>query len=121
VKTNHTLAFFPRSVLDGQVKPYLVVAMAPNSSICRSILVSIANPRVSHSTLYTSYDAGKEFGLHTFPRSILIQLETNTDAKWVVPFSLPFAGETTSTITWAIPKNFSIRFGAHRDSICDTS
>ena len=79
VKTNRTLAFCPRSVLDGVVKPYLVGTIAPNSSLCCSILVSIANPRVFHSALHTGSDTGKEYGLHTFPRSILIQLEANAD------------------------------------------
>jgi hypothetical protein len=108
-------------VLNGQVKPYLVGTMTPNSPLCRSILVSIANPRVFHSALHTGSDTGKEYGLHTFPRSVLRQLESNTDAKWPVPFSLPRVGGNTSTIIGAIPKNFSIRFGAHRDSIYDTS
>ena len=107
--------------MDGHVRPHLVGAMAPNSPLCRSILVSIADPSVFHSALHICSDTGKELGLHTFPRSILIQLEMNTNAKWLVPFSLPPAGGATIANTWAIPKNFSIRFGAHRDSIYDTS
>jgi hypothetical protein len=95
--------------------------MAPNSALCRSILISIANPRVFHSALHTGSDTGKEYGLHCFPRAILRQLEANTDAKWMVPFALPPGGETTSTSTGSIPKNSSIRFGAHRDSIYNTS
>ena len=71
VKTNRTLAFCPGSVLDGVVKSYLVGAMDPNSALCRSILVSIANPRVFHSALHTGSDTGKEYGLHSFPRAIL--------------------------------------------------
>jgi hypothetical protein len=121
VKTNRTLAFCPRSVLAGVVKPYLVGTMAPNSALCRSILVSIANPRVFHSAMHTGSDIGKKYGLHTLPRAILRQLESNTDAKWLVPFSLPLAGGTTNTTTVVIPKNFLIRFGAHRDSIYNTS
>jgi len=121
VKTNRTLAFCPRSVLAGVVKPYLVGTMAPNSALCRSILVSIANPRVFHSALHTGSDTGKEYGLHTFPRAIFRQLEANAEAKWLVPFSLTSAGGTTSTTTGLIPKIFSIRFGAHRDSIYNTS
>jgi len=80
VKTDRNLAFCPGSVLDGEVKPYLVGAMAPSSSLCRSILISIANPRVFHSALHTGSDTGKEYGLHTFPRSILIKLEANANA-----------------------------------------
>jgi hypothetical protein len=80
VKTIRTLAFFLGSVLDGEVKPYLVSAMAPNSSLYRFILVSIANPRVFHSALYTGSDTGKDYGLHTFPPSILRQLEAEAYA-----------------------------------------
>ena len=36
-------------------------------------------------------------------------------------FSLPPVGGEPSTTTRVIPKNFSIRFGAHRDSIYNTS
>ncbi len=107
--------------MDGVVKPYLVGTMAPNSALCRSILISIANPRVFHSALHTCSDTGKEFGLHTFPRLILRQLEANADAKWLEPLSHTPAGGATSTNLGIIPKNFSIRFGAHRDSIYNTS
>ena len=111
VKANRILAFCPGSVLGSEVKPYLVGAMAPNSSLCLTILVSIANPRVFHSALHTGSDTGKEYGLHTFPRSILRQLAESTTAKWLAPWALPSQGGLT------IPKIFSIRFGAHRDSI----
>ena len=107
--------------MDGVVKPYLVGRMAPNSALYRFILVSIASPRVFHSALHTGSDTGKVYGLHTFPRAILRQLEANADAKWLVPFSLTPAGGTSSTTTRVIPKNFSIHFGAHRDSIYNTS
>ena len=90
-------------MLDGVVTPYLVGAMAPNSALCRSILVSIANPRVFHSALHTGSHTGKEYGLHTFPHAILRQLEANADAKWLVPFTLTQPGATTSTNMGAIP------------------
>jgi len=118
--TNRTLAFCPGSVLDGKVKPYLAGAIAPNSHMCHCILVPIANPRVFHSALHTCSNPGKEYGLHTLSRLILRQMETNADAKWLVSFSLSPAGGNTGTITRAIPKSFSIRFGAHRDSIYHT-
>jgi hypothetical protein len=95
--------------------------MAHKSAPCRSILVSIANPSVFHSALHTGSNTGKEYGLHTFPRAILRQLEANADAKWLAPFSLTPTGGTTSATTGVIPKNFSIRFGAHHDSIYITS
>ena len=52
VLTNRTMSFCPWSVLNGVVKPYFAGTMAPNSALCRSILVSIANPRVFHSALH---------------------------------------------------------------------
>ena len=121
MKANRTLAFCRGSVLNGQVKPYLVGDMTPNSPLCRSILVSIANPGVFHSALHTGSSTEKKNGLHTYPRSFLRQLESNTVAMWLVPFSLPLVGGNPITIIGAIPKNFSILFGVHRYSIYDTS
>jgi hypothetical protein len=91
--------------------------MAPNSGLTRMITNSINNPRVFHLALHTGSDTGKRFGLHTFPRSILRQLEGSPTSKWLVPLALPPSGGTTSDARGALPKNFSIRFGAHRDSI----
>jgi hypothetical protein len=105
----------------GEVKPYLVGAMPPNFCLCRSILIFIANPRVFHLALHTGSDTGKEYGLHTFPRSILRLLEANALAKWLELFPFPLSGGATNTNTGVIPKNFSIRFNAHRDSIYNTS
>jgi len=121
VKTNRILALCPRSVLAGVVKPYMVSTMAPSSALCRSILISIANLRVFHSALHTGSDTWKEYGMHTFPLAILKQLAANTEAKWLVPFSPPPVGGETITTIGVIPKNCSIRFGAHRDSIYNTS
>ena len=45
----------------------------------------------------------------------------NADAEWLVPVSLTPARGAANTITGIIPKNFSIRFGAHRDYIYNTS
>jgi hypothetical protein len=84
------------------------------------ITISITNPRVFHLALRSGSDTGKEFGLHTFPRSILRQLEESKPAKWLVPFTLPPQGAATSAARGALPKNFLIRFGAHRDSIYNT-
>ena len=121
MKTNRTLAFCLGSVPNGVVKPYLVGTMAPNSALCRSIRVSIASPRIVHSALHTGSNIGKEYDLHTFPRAMFRQLEANADAKWLAPFSLTPAGGATSTTAWVISKNISIHFGAHRDSIYNTS
>jgi hypothetical protein len=45
------------------------------SPLCTFILVSIANPRVFHNALLMGYDSNKEYGLHTFPKYVLQQLE----------------------------------------------
>ena len=89
--------------MDGQVKPYMVGAMATNSPLCRSIMVSIANPRVFHSAIHTGSDTGKEYGLHTFPRPILIKLEANTYAQLLEPFLLTPTGGANTTNTGVIP------------------
>jgi hypothetical protein len=62
------------------IQPFLVGPTLPNSHICKGIYVAIANPRVFHLALHTGSDTGKEFGLHTSPRSILRQLEACQDA-----------------------------------------
>jgi hypothetical protein len=67
--------------------------------------------------------------MHTFPRAILRQLENNEVATWWESFKLPVPGAPTRPTTAEpsrpsakeFPKNFSIRFGAHRDSICWSS
>jgi len=61
------MTFCPGSVMDGVIKPYLVGTMAPNSALCRSILIFITSPRSFHSVLYAGSDTGNEYGLHTFP------------------------------------------------------
>jgi len=53
----------------------------PSSRLCTFIYVSIANPRVFHLALNTGSDTGKEYGLHTFPRNIIRQLEACADAN----------------------------------------
>jgi hypothetical protein len=44
--------------------------------MCSSLLLSIANPRVFHIALHTGSDSTKEFGFHTFPKSVLQHMET---------------------------------------------
>ena len=117
IKPNRSLSFCPGSVLDGVVQPYLVGTMAPNSGLTLMISISINNPRVFHLALHTCSETGKEFGMHTFPRSILRQLEDCKTDKWLTPFTLPPQGAMTSAAGGALPKNFSTLFGAHRDSI----
>ena len=63
----------------------------PNSRLRTSIYVSIASPRVFHLALHTSSDTGKEYGLHTFTRTILRQLEACTNATWLELYKTPSA------------------------------
>ena len=66
-----TSAFGPGAINDGVPSPYVVGTGAINSPVCQSIIISIANPRVSHSALHSGSDSNREFGLHIFPKSIL--------------------------------------------------
>jgi hypothetical protein len=87
-----------------------------------SILVSIANPRVYHSALHSGSDSTKEFGLHIFPKSVLRLLEAKTESKWFAPLVLPSSSTPgTPGAPPSLPKNLTIRFGAHRASIYGTS
>jgi len=38
--------------------------------LCQNLILSIANTRVYHSALHSGLDSHKEFGLHTFPKSV---------------------------------------------------
>ena len=96
----------------------MVGAGAVNSPFCKSILLSIANPRVYHSALHTGSDAHKEFGQRTFPKSVLIQMEAAPEGKWLSPFLLPLKATSASQPTrLAYPNKLTIRFGTHRSFI----
>ena len=77
ITANTTLSFCPGSILEGEVQPYFIGPTLPNSNLCTAIYISLANPRVFHMALHTGSDTGKEFGMHTFPRAIVRQLENN--------------------------------------------
>jgi len=121
VTTNTTLLFCPGSILNCEVQSFLAGPTLPNSRFCTSIYFSIANPWVFHLALHTGSDTGKEFGLHTLPRTILRQLEACEDATWWESFRLlPTMGPTSSS-TGEIPKHLSLCFGAHTNSICGSA
>jgi hypothetical protein len=92
---------------------------AANSPLCNSLLLSIANHRVFHNALHTGFDSNKEFRLHTFPKSILQQLEEAPDTIWPVSFRLPISASAASSasVLGAFPINPTIMFGAHRPSV----
>ncbi len=121
IKANKTLVFCPGAISDGVPQPYLIGKEAINSPVCQSILISIANPRVSHSALHSASDTHKEFGLHIFPKSVLRQLETAPGVTWLTPLQLASRATTGTSKTPSLPKNLTIRFGAHRSSIYGSS
>ena len=116
---NNFLSVYPGSIMEGEIQPYLVGYGPTISRFCQMILVSIANPRVFHLALHTGLDSNnREFGLQTFSRAVLHMLTARPMAKWLAPFSIP--SPTNAAIGLRgdpLPKNISIRFGAHRLSI----
>jgi hypothetical protein len=44
---------------------------------------------VYHNVLHSVSDSSKEFGLHTFPKSVLHQLVAAPGIQWLFPFALP--------------------------------
>jgi hypothetical protein len=67
-------------------------------------------------------DSNKEFGLHTFPKLVLRLLEANPAGKWFTPLPLsPPAAQGTTVSPPSLPKNLTIRFGAHRASVYGAS
>ncbi len=91
-------------------------------SYCHNLLLSIANPRVYHIVLHSGSDSSKEFGLHTFPKSVFQQVAAAPGMLWLSPFALPLhppsgpAPDATPART-AIPNNLTLMFGAHRASV----
>jgi len=78
------------------------------------------------SILHPGSDSSKEFGLHTFPKSVLEQLAAAPGIQWPSPFALPLhppsgAAPYVAPARTAIPKNLPIRFGAHRAFVYGSS
>jgi len=117
INHNTSLSFCPGAVLNGTPQPYLVGAGEVTSPLCTSLILSIACPRVFHSTLHTGSNSMRDFGLHTFPKRVLETLEGAPAATWLAPFRLPQPPQTGVPVPGPLPKNLSIRFGAHRASI----
>ena len=87
-----------------------------------SLTLSIACPGVFHIAIHTGSNSSKDLGLHTFPKSVLQQLETTDDSSWRVSFRPPAPAHIGATpLGPTIPKKLSIRFGAHRASIYGTT
>ena len=114
---NTSLSFCPGAVLNGTPQPYVVGAGEVTSPLCSSLTMSLACPRVFHSALHTGSSYQRDFGLHTFPKSVLEQLEAAPTATWLASFRLQQPPQIGTSAPRPIPKNLSIRFGAHRASI----
>ena len=89
LRPNRNLSFCPGAIIEGAAQPFVVGPRAVNSSFCQSILLSIANLRVYYGALHTGSDSDKKFGLHTFPKSVLRQLETVPEGQWLSSFLFP--------------------------------
>jgi len=70
---NKNLSFCPGVIIDGEPQPFVVGTGAKHTHLCQNLLLSIANPRVYRSALHSGSDSHKEFGLYTFPKSVLQQ------------------------------------------------
>jgi hypothetical protein len=87
------------------------------SPLCSSLTLSLACPRVFHSAIHSGSNSQRDFGLHTFPKSVLAQLEAAPSATRLATFRPQQPPQTGTPTPGPLPKNLSIRFGAHRASI----
>ena len=123
---NKNLSFCPGAVIDGEPQPFIMGSGVRQAHLCQNLLLSIANLRAYHGALHSGSDSLKEFGLHTFPKSVLQQLVAAPGMEWISPFTLPRRPPTgnalaSAPICTAIPKNLTIKFGAHRASVYGSS
>ncbi len=72
---NASLSFCQGAVFNGKPQPYVVGAGEVTSPLCSSLTLTLACPRVFHSALHTGSNSQRDFGLHTFLKSVLEQLE----------------------------------------------
>ena len=121
IRHNTTLSFCPGAIINATSQPYVVGAGEMTTPLCSSFTLDVACPRVFHNALHTGSNSSRDFGLHTFPESILQQLETSHYASWKASFRPPEPAQIGATPLGPLPKNMSIRFGAHRASIYGTT
>ncbi len=81
IRHNTALSLCPGAIINGKPEPYSVGAGEVTSPLCSSLTLSIACPIVFHSALHTGSNFAMDSGLHTFPKSVLQQLETTNDAS----------------------------------------
>jgi hypothetical protein len=113
VKHNNIISFCPGALIDGNPRPFVMAAGEVTSPMCPSITISIACPKVFHNVLHTGSNSARDFGLHTFPKSVLQHLEVAEDASWMASFRPLAQTHFGTTFPAPLPKNLSIRFGAH--------
>jgi hypothetical protein len=70
IRHNKTLSFCPGAIIAGTPQLFVVSAGDITSPLCTSLLLSITNPRVFHTAIHTGSSSNKDFGLHTFPKSV---------------------------------------------------
>ncbi len=126
LRPNRHLSFCPGAIVDGKPQPFVIGAGTIPTHLCQNLLLSIANPRVYHTVLHSRSDSHQEFCLRTFPKSVLQQLATAQGIQWLSPCTLPLrlpSGDTpeATLARTSIPKNLTIRFGAHRASVYGSS
>ena len=126
LRPNKNLSLCPGAVIVGLPQPFVVDSRAKQTYLCHNLLIPIANPLVYHSILHSGSDSSKEYGLHTFPKSVLQQLIAVPWIQWLTPFALPLhppsgAAPEAAPARTEIPKNLTIRFGAHRASVYGSS
>jgi hypothetical protein len=76
---------------------------------------------VFHNALHTGSISARDFAKYTFPKFILKELETAQDAPWKASFRPPSPAYIGAPPLGPLPKNLTIRFGAHRASIYGTT
>ena len=123
---NKKLFFCPGAIIEGEPQPFVVGSGTMHTHLCQKLLLSIASPRVYHSALHSGSDSLKEFGLHTFLKSVRRQLVAAQEIQWISPFTLPLrfpSGDAhiSAPTRNVIPKNLTFKVGAHRASVYGSS
>ena len=71
IRHNTTLSFCPGVIIYGTPQPYVVGAGEVTSPLCSSLALFVACPKVFHIALHTGSNFSRDFGLHTFLKSVL--------------------------------------------------
>jgi len=100
------------AIINSVAQIFVVGACNVSYPFCQSILFSIANPRMYHVAIHRVPDSNMEFSLHTFPKSILRELETAPRGQWISLFLLPLNDSSgTRQYGWLYTRNLPYGFG----------